>query len=186
MTYSPASKTWDKSLLGDSLSCVAVCEVIDHPDVKCSVQHSRQSLSRNDGAHLRCRHASPTTGSDLSTDGSDVTCGTCDVCVDSNRIHRSRSFIKGSEGGQIPDKYFVVRNDDLLRVKYLLVHAPNARKGLIRQLTTGSKVAHRNSRQGTLSQLVRRHQFTLVMLVYLLVLAIISLFNSRFFAYRQR
>lgn len=36
--YSPHSSGWQESLLGPLLSCVALCEVIDHPDVKCQVK----------------------------------------------------------------------------------------------------------------------------------------------------
>lgn len=36
--YSPHCSSWRESLLGSLLSCVALCEVIDHPDVKCQVK----------------------------------------------------------------------------------------------------------------------------------------------------
>lgn len=36
--YSPHSSGWRESILGPLLSCVALCEVIDHPDVKCQVK----------------------------------------------------------------------------------------------------------------------------------------------------
>jgi poly[ADP-ribose] polymerase 16 len=42
---------------------------------------------------------------------------------DSKEIDRSRARIKHSEGGEIPPKYFVVTNNQLLRVKYLLVYS---------------------------------------------------------------
>uniref|UniRef100_A0A803Y7I4 Poly [ADP-ribose] polymerase n=1 Tax=Meleagris gallopavo TaxID=9103 RepID=A0A803Y7I4_MELGA len=35
LLYSPHSLGWQRSTLGSILSCVAVCEIIDHPDVKC-------------------------------------------------------------------------------------------------------------------------------------------------------
>lgn len=38
LLYSPHSSGWTESLLGPLLSCVALCEVIDHPDVKCQVK----------------------------------------------------------------------------------------------------------------------------------------------------
>lgn len=38
LLYSPHSSGWRESLLGPLLSCVALCEVIDHPDVKCQVK----------------------------------------------------------------------------------------------------------------------------------------------------
>ena len=36
--YSPHSSGWQESILGPLLSCVALCEIIDHPDVKCQVK----------------------------------------------------------------------------------------------------------------------------------------------------
>lgn len=36
--YAPSGKGWDKSLLGSTLSCIAVCEIIDDPSVKCQVK----------------------------------------------------------------------------------------------------------------------------------------------------
>jgi len=41
MLYSPNGAGWDHSELGNMLSCVAVCEMIDDPSVKC--QDKRKS-----------------------------------------------------------------------------------------------------------------------------------------------
>lgn len=82
LLYSPHGHGWQRSLLGPSLSCVAVCEVIDHPDVKCQAKKK-----------------------------------------DSQEIDRRRARVRHSEGGDVPPKYFVVTNDQLLRVKYLLVYS---------------------------------------------------------------
>lgn len=38
LIYSPHGLGWQRSLLGPLLSCVAVCEVINHPDVKCQMK----------------------------------------------------------------------------------------------------------------------------------------------------
>lgn len=76
--YSKFGEGWKHSLLGDKLSCIAVCEIIDHPDVKRSVQGSRQ---------------------------------------------RSRSRAENSEGGDVPERYFVVTNNQLVRVKYIMVYS---------------------------------------------------------------
>uniref|UniRef100_A0A6F9DP37 Poly [ADP-ribose] polymerase n=1 Tax=Phallusia mammillata TaxID=59560 RepID=A0A6F9DP37_9ASCI len=159
LTYSPISKTWDKSLLGDSLSCIAVCEVIDHPvDVKCSIQHSKKGSTCSGPDENQARTS------------------------DSNLLNRKRSFIKGSEGGEIPDKYYVVRNDDLVRVKYLLVHAPRAKKDLIRQLTTGASPRNVPARRSALWTFLGRHQFTFVMLLYAVILVLVGVLNSRAFS----
>ena len=76
--YSPACATWDKSLLGQRMSCVLVCETINDP------QHVKVGINNDD--------PSPTPS------GSDKT-------------------------GQVPDKYFVVANNDYVRVRYVLVYA---------------------------------------------------------------
>lgn len=47
---------------------------------------------------------------------------------DSKEIDRRRARIKHSEGGDIPPKYFVVTNNQLLRVKYLLVYSQKQAK----------------------------------------------------------
>lgn len=42
---------------------------------------------------------------------------------DSEEIDRKRARVRNSEGGDVPQKYFVVTNNELLRVKYLLVYS---------------------------------------------------------------
>ena len=37
LDYSPYGHGWDKSSMGDKLSCVAVCEIIDDESVKCKM-----------------------------------------------------------------------------------------------------------------------------------------------------
>lgn len=76
LSYSPVGYGWGGSLLGSEISCIALCELINHPDIK-----------RGDS-----RDSAQNTLSD-------------------------------SIGGRIPDKYFVVTNSDLVRIRYLLVYA---------------------------------------------------------------
>ncbi|XP_029378900.1 protein mono-ADP-ribosyltransferase PARP16 isoform X1 [Echeneis naucrates] len=122
--YSPHSSGWRESLLGPLLSCVALCEVIDHPDVKCQVKKK-----------------------------------------DSELIDRQRSRAKNSEGGDVPQKYFVVTNNQLLRVKYLLVYSQ--RRHLSRHSRNNSWFL--------------RHHFAVMMSLYLLLLILIGAFNSTTF-----
>ncbi|XP_067090590.1 protein mono-ADP-ribosyltransferase PARP16 isoform X2 [Osmerus mordax] len=127
--YSPHSNGWRESLLGPLLSCVAMCEVIDHPDVKCQVKSKDKT------------------------------------------IDRQRSRARNSEGGEVPQKYFVVTNNQLLRVKYLFVYSQR------RHLSRHSR--------GT-SWLVRHH-FAIMMSLYLLLLIFIGAFNSTtFLSFWQR
>lgn len=83
MMYSHYGQGWKYSAIGEKLSCVAVCEVLDHPDVKCTLK-SRDS---------------------------------------SERQSRSRARARNSEGGDVPEKYYVVTNNQVVRVKYVLVYA---------------------------------------------------------------
>ncbi|XP_023388272.1 protein mono-ADP-ribosyltransferase PARP16 isoform X3 [Pteropus medius] len=123
LIYSPHGHGWQHSLLGPILSCVAVCEVIDHPDVKCQTKKK-----------------------------------------DSKEIDRRRARIKHSEGGDIPPKYFVVTNNQLLRVKYLLVYSQKQAKRASSQLSWFSS-----------------HWFTVMISLYLLLLLIVSVINSSAF-----
>nr|XP_019581131.1 PREDICTED: mono [ADP-ribose] polymerase PARP16 isoform X1 [Rhinolophus sinicus]XP_019581132.1 PREDICTED: mono [ADP-ribose] polymerase PARP16 isoform X1 [Rhinolophus sinicus] len=124
LIYSPHGHGWQRSLLGPILSCVAVCEVIDHPDVKCQTKKK-----------------------------------------DSKELDRRRARIKHSEGGDIPPKYFVVTNNQLLRVKYLLVYSQKQAKS-----RTSSQLSWFSS-----------HWFTVMISLYLLLLLIVSVINSSAF-----
>nr|XP_035943101.1 protein mono-ADP-ribosyltransferase PARP16 isoform X10 [Halichoerus grypus] len=124
LIYSPHGLGWQRSLLGPILSCVAVCEVIDHPDVKCQMKKK-----------------------------------------DSKEIDRRRARIKHSEGGDIPPKYFVVTNNQLLRVKYLLVYSQK----------------QPSSRPSSQLSWFSSHWFTVVLSLYLLLLLIVSAINSSAF-----
>ena len=83
MMYSHYGQGWRNSVIGDKISCVAVCEILDHPDVKCTVKS----------------HAN------------------------SERQNRSRARAKNSEGGDVPERYYVVTNNQTVRVKYVLLYA---------------------------------------------------------------
>ncbi|KAK8758344.1 hypothetical protein V5799_004037 [Amblyomma americanum] len=76
-TFSPAGYGWQHSLVSPELSCVAMCEVVDHPDVKCQ---------------------------------------------DRARSKPSRAYAEDSMGGKVPEKYYLVQNNSVVRVKYLLVY----------------------------------------------------------------
>nr|XP_026647047.1 mono [ADP-ribose] polymerase PARP16 isoform X2 [Zonotrichia albicollis] len=125
LLYSPHGLGWQRSALGSVLSCVAVCEIIDHPDVKCQVKKK-----------------------------------------DSEEIDRKRARVKNSEGGDVPQKYFVVTNNQLLRVKYLLVY---------------SQKQHR--RPSNESSWFYTHRFAVMMMLYLLLLIGIGASSSPTFIY---
>ncbi|XP_071964908.1 protein mono-ADP-ribosyltransferase PARP16-like [Antedon mediterranea] len=127
LPYSPTCKGWHSSNLGESLSCVAVCEMIDHPDVKCQVKDSK-------------------TGS------------------------KGRTYAANSMGGEVPQKYYVVQNNEVIRLKYLLVF--------------GSKVVSKTKvrsadRQPKWVKWIRQNSFLVTILFYIMVLLFIGLYNSK-------
>ncbi|XP_029431175.1 protein mono-ADP-ribosyltransferase PARP16 isoform X3 [Rhinatrema bivittatum] len=126
LLYSPYGQGWQHSLLGSRLSCVAVCEVIDHPDVKCQVKKK-----------------------------------------DSKEQDRKRARVQNSEGGDVPQKYFVVTNNQVVRVKYFLLYS------------------QKQHRQRTCSppSWFSRHRFAVLMSLYLLLLVVIGISNSPAFLY---
>ncbi|XP_048471914.1 protein mono-ADP-ribosyltransferase PARP16 [Rhincodon typus] len=126
LLYSPHGNGWHQSILGPVLSCVAVCEIIDHPDVKCQVKGK-----------------------------------------DAGGIDRRRARVRNSEGGDVPQKYFVVTNNQLLRVKYLLIY---------------SEKLHRR-RPTKQPSWISQHSFVVMMMLYLLLLIAIGACNSPTFQY---
>jgi len=115
LTYSSRGVSWPRSLLGNSVSCLALAQVLDHPSVK------------------------------LHTED------------------RERGAVEGSEGGRVPDKYIVVRNNELLHIRYLLVY--------------------KHSTSPTLSnnwivKFINRHRMMLLLAAYMFMLALIGLSNS--------
>ncbi|XP_053128868.1 protein mono-ADP-ribosyltransferase PARP16 [Hemicordylus capensis] len=124
LLYSPHGLGWHQSVMGPILSCVAVCEIIDHPDVKCQVKKK-----------------------------------------DSKEIDKKRARIRHSEGGDVPQKYFVVTNNQLIRVKYLLLYS------------------QKQHRRPASQSWVSKHRFAVTMCLYLLLLVVIGASNSPAFLY---
>ncbi|XP_062998523.1 protein mono-ADP-ribosyltransferase PARP16 [Elgaria multicarinata webbii] len=124
LLYSPHGLGWQRSTMGPVLSCVAVCEIIDHPDVKCQAKKK-----------------------------------------DSKEIDKKRARVRNSEGGDVPQKYFVVTNNQLIRVKYLLVYS------------------QKQHRRPASQSWVSKHRFAVTMILYLLLLIIIGASNSPAFLY---
>ena len=87
LPYSPTGYGWGKSILGPSLSIVALCEVIDHPDV-----HYKRTVQQSAAAAAA---AAP---------------------------RKKQKAPPDSIGGEVPEKYILVTNSDLVRVRYLLVY----------------------------------------------------------------
>lgn len=119
LPYSPMGYGWGRSSVGSELSCVALCEVVNHPDVKCQDKES----------------------------------------------DKSRSIAKDSIGGEVPNKYYVALNSDLVKVRYLLIY---------------SKYSPRSGSMGSTSWLgwVGRHKLLTFILGYMVLLASVGLSNN--------
>ncbi|XP_076170661.1 protein mono-ADP-ribosyltransferase PARP16-like [Ptiloglossa arizonensis] len=76
LLYSPVGYGWGGSILGSEMSCIALCELINHVGVK--------------------------TG---------------------NKDNNARNVAADSIDGSVPNKYYLVTNSDMIRVRYLLVYS---------------------------------------------------------------
>ncbi|GLG99731.1 Poly [ADP-ribose] polymerase [Gryllus bimaculatus] len=105
LPYSPMGYGWGRSLLGDQMSCVALCEMIDHPDVKCQSEGNNVNVEvvHASGALLDDTWEPPFTLQSIASD-------------------KNRALNTDSIGGEVPKKYYVVVNSDLVRVRHLLVY----------------------------------------------------------------
>ncbi|XP_076068427.1 protein mono-ADP-ribosyltransferase PARP16-like [Oratosquilla oratoria] len=118
LPYSPAGQGWVNSSLGPSMSVIALCELVDHPDVKCQTRD------------------------------------------DQNRAYTGDMF-----GGAVPDKYFVVVNSDLVRIRYLLIYcSPNTNSP-----RRGSSVVLRY---------IANHKMLMLLCAYVMVIIGIGLSNQ--------
>ncbi|KAH3840096.1 protein mono-ADP-ribosyltransferase PARP16-like isoform X2 [Dreissena polymorpha] len=129
--YSPNGTGWDLSDLGNQLSCVAVCEMIDDPAVKCQ---NKPYSSEKGSAVLAAR---------------------------------ARANAGPSEGGEVPEKYYVVQNNEVIRVKYILVYAQKS----------SSHISNSRSRKSW----IKEHRFLLMVVAYAVILCSIGLANSHTF-----
>lgn len=136
MIYSPNGAGWDHSEVGNQLSCIAVCEMIDDPAVKCQDKPYSEDMKN----------------------------------VPSGTPTRSRANAGRSEGGDVPEKYYVVQNNEVIRVRYLLLYAHK---------TTSHRTMGSSRRSWFL-----QHKFTLMILSYILILFAVGLMNSQTFQIR--
>ncbi|XP_078589603.1 protein mono-ADP-ribosyltransferase PARP16-like isoform X1 [Branchiostoma floridae x Branchiostoma japonicum] len=111
--YSHKGQGWDRSMLGETMSCVAVCEVIMDPKYVKS------------------------------------------------KVEEENGRAKNKDKQEVPEKYYIVSNNELLRVKYVLVYAE---KKVQQRVQTPS--------------FFQRHKFFVLMSLYVVVLAVIGAANS--------
>jgi len=117
LAYSHRGQTWQKSALGNSISAVAVAQVLDHP--------TQVNLHSAD----------------------------------------ARGEVEGSEGGRLPDMYVVVRNNELLKIRYIMIY---------RHETSALRAGG-----GIIAAWVGQNRMLLLLLAYAAMLALIGLVNSQ-------
>jgi len=117
LAYSHRGQTWQKSALGNSISAVAVAQVVDHP--------TQVNLHSAD----------------------------------------ARGEVEGSEGGRLPDMYVVVRNNELLKIRYIMIY---------RHETSALRAGG-----GIIAAWVGQNRMLLLLLAYAAMLALIGLANSQ-------
>ncbi|GFR59034.1 poly [ADP-ribose] polymerase [Elysia marginata] len=123
LLYSQTGEAWSKSCLGAKLACVAVCEMIDEPSVKCQIKEGSASVQKQRAQASRMTDA-------------------------------------------VPEKYYVVQNNDAVRVKYLLVYRDHTSSAG----STGTSQSY---------SWIQQHKFPLLMFTYFILLVAIGLANSR-------
>ncbi|XP_050074907.1 protein mono-ADP-ribosyltransferase PARP16-like [Anopheles maculipalpis] len=90
--FSPNGSGWNKSILGTQLACIALCEYVDNPNYVKSQEDTPPSA--DDGR-------TPATG---TNDGSSI----------------MTASLTGN--GSIPERYILVKNNELVQIRYLLLY----------------------------------------------------------------
>ncbi|XP_037046892.1 protein mono-ADP-ribosyltransferase PARP16 [Bradysia coprophila] len=121
LSFSPIGSGWKSSLCGNELSCIALCEFVDHPQ------------------HLKChiKDRQPNDGENERKNNQDV-----------------------------PDKYFVITNNDIVRVRYLLMFAKLPDKPI-------------QIHQNALMNWIYNNKSIATMIFYAIILLSVGLANSR-------
>jgi len=116
-SFSPMGAGWKLSLCGQELSCIGLCEFVDHPQ------------------HLQCRIKEP-------------------------------SNERKSSQHDVPDRYFLVTNNDIVRLRYLLIFARSTDKAV---------QIHRNR----IINWIYNNKSLVTMCFYSVILISVGLVNSR-------
>lgn len=115
LPYSPVGYGWGGSVLGSELSCVALCELINHPAIK---------------------------------------------------KHNPKARIQNTSSESVPNKYYLVTNSDLVRIRYLLVYSQEIQPT-------------RNDESSGLLEWFRQHKLLTFMLGYVILLASVGLTHNK-------
>ncbi|XP_064476720.1 protein mono-ADP-ribosyltransferase PARP16-like [Ornithodoros turicata] len=135
--FSPASYGWQQSSVSPEFSCVAMCEVVDHPDVKC------QDRAKN---------------------------------------RPSRAYADDSLGGKIPERYYLVQNNSVVRVKYFLLYTathPRTPSPRPEVLPAGLMRPSPSYCSSPIALFFRNNKSALVIVAYVFLLVAVGLSSSK-------
>lgn len=138
LMFSPTGHGWKHSRLGKRASVLAICEFIDHP------QHLHYATKGK--IHVLC----------------------------TQRIYKKKKniifilIVEKSTKSSVPDKYFVITNNEILRLRYLIVYASENR--------SSSQTALYENR---LMKWICNHKWVAGMIAYAVILLFIGISNSR-------
>lgn len=88
--------------------------------------------------------------------------------------HKKRSINPGSIGGSVPYNYYVVLNNDLVRVRYLLIYEQNS-----------SSIKKTIKKKSKLYDFFKQNKMMIMLVLYSLLLCFIGFLNSSFW-YKMR
>ncbi|XP_076644296.1 protein mono-ADP-ribosyltransferase PARP16-like isoform X2 [Halictus rubicundus] len=119
LPYSPVGYGWGGSVLGSEMSCIALCELVNHVDVKSrDTENNAETMARD------------------------------------------------SLGGSVPNKYYLVTNSELVRVRYLLVYS--------QEVQTTRSINNRG-----LLAWFKHHKFLTFVLGYVVLLTSVGLTHNK-------
>ncbi|XP_077295349.1 poly(ADP-ribose) polymerase 16 [Arctopsyche grandis] len=92
-----------------------------------------------------------------------------------NNPNHSKAKASDSMAGEIPHKYYIVFNNDLIRVRYLLVYA--------RETPLSKTLYSSHIQKGFFRKWISQYKFLSMMLMYLVILIAIGLSNNNLLKY---
>jgi poly[ADP-ribose] polymerase 16 len=138
---------------GIRLSCVAVCEVIDDP---------------TGGGVSRCECALDTNASRTNLENN----------ASNNTNNNGGRRGGGATNNGVPDRYILVKNDDLLRIRYILAYVDRSN---VKKVGDGGRTI-----RDRVTDFCNQYRFWLIMLTYMILLSVIGLVNSNNFQWYVR
>lgn len=157
LMFSPTGCGWEKSRCGKRSTCLAICEFINHPN------------------HLKCQAKGMYEKLVLFLIKLQLEIG--------NRFYLfSLKKLEKNKRSDVPDKYFLVTNNEIVRVRYLIVYGTDMKNSERANLPNRS----RDHLANPIVQWTLRHKWLAAMAIYAIILAILGASNSRHGHYMRK